>query len=255
MNNHNHTAPNSCPTCGQSVAWHGTWTPTQALGLPSGASPIPNSQIAEWSRRRPVGQANYTTNLGLPIAKALVASLISAGVTIPVCIASLNNWIYAWPFVGATFAIAWFTGSRFADNALFEIETVFSHDPQPAPAPAPPPPPPPSPVTLEATIKDTHGHIRRTWIDDLPQGIDTKTFSLWCDQILLGKSMAQSRWTGSGKLFDKQNYIDMIALLEQKNLIRLRNPEHPAQGYTLTNSGTHTLKGWQITRTHAHART
>lgn len=93
-------------------------------------------------------------------------------------------------------------------------------------------------LTVDHRYRDGHTEAGRTFnfLGVLP--VDGKRFTEYAEAALRGDSLAIKNWTGNGKLFSRNEYDDLLKLLQKAKVVA----NLPGKGNRLTTPGKHALK-------------
>jgi hypothetical protein len=221
------------------------WQPAQDFEQGPGRS-------FEAERTRPARAQNLESDFLVPLA---LAGATFGIVTIGALWLAWNMRGFTWPMaITAGFIFAggmWFALVLANRKLLWIVERVANFDLD-GDGYTGQPEPPARPVALEIVHKSEADSFRQMFRFDLPAGVTEDDFR----EFALGvvnehRGLAESSWTGAGKLFSKAKYNELLNTLDQAGLVRWRNPAAPAQGRELTPAGSRSLRSWlKIARTH-----
>lgn len=191
----------------------------------------------EMSRTQPARPASLESDVIVPLLQALATGFVIGASSAPV--AYFLEWSWTTPLMigGATVTITWLSLLGAHRKLLWLVETVSNiGDPEP------PAPPTPAPISLEVKHREPAGKIGRFQYIDLPKNVTQEMFVEWSKSVLNGsRSIAQSSWTGNGKLFSKPVYSDFVAAMMDAGILALKGQDK-SQGYRITNGGKHALR-------------
>lgn len=215
---------------------------------------LPGPGGYSYQKSTPTRAASIESDVLVPLAQSAIFGALAGLVSI-----ALPLWVKGWPWwspagiaLGVT-ALAWWVIAQDHRRALWTIEEMTTYDID-RDGQAGPPAPPAPPIRLEITHKSQGG--KRFLNFNLPQGISEADFLEFARGITLeNRGLAESIWTGKGKLFSRGRYGELLDILTQAEIVRLKNPQAPAQGRELTRAGYQALLAYVSARTHAHAPT
>ncbi|GIK42383.1 MAG: hypothetical protein BroJett011_62160 [Chloroflexota bacterium] len=250
-----------CPHCGHPLAivparptYHGWSQPAtfqNAVQTPLEPAPLAPT-YSNYERRQPARPATWESDVLVPLAQSAVWGLIGGLLSIGLP-AFVNGWPWWTPgpaFILST-SLAWWLISADHQRALWIVEKIINRDfdgDGQAGAPEP------EPITLEIIHKTESGSVKHMLRFQLPEGISQDDFYQFSRGITLEKrSLAESTWTGRGKLFSKGEYSRLLDDLTKAEVIRWRNKAAPAQGRELTKAGYLSFLAYVNARTHTHA--
>lgn len=207
-----------------------------------------------YHKATPTRAASIESDVLVPLAQSAIFGALAGLVSI-----ALPLWVKGWSWwspaaiaLGVT-ALAWWVIAQDHRRALWTIEEMTSYDID-GDGQAGPPAPPAPPITLEIVHKSQGG--KRFLNFNLPDGIGEADFLEFARGITLeNRGLAELVWTGKGKLFSRGRYGELLDILTQAEIVRLKNSHAPAQGRELTGAGYQALLAYVNARTHAHAPT
>jgi len=93
----------------------------------------------------------------------------------------------------------------------------------------------PENVRIEVTYRDEEGNFEKMQFLDVP--LEIGLIRRFAGLVLDGRPLSQGVWTGSGGLFSRSEYDQLMAELEARGMVTFKNPAAPAQGRVLTRGG------------------
>lgn len=221
---------NECPHCGWEIT--GTHTFEQVL---SGQFDNVNNGDFNAVRITPLRPSNLQSDVLVPAAQSLIWSLCTL---LPSTI--LAMWLrwewYAPLFVGATTILAsWISAMKKSDLSLSKTEE-FSYSANEFDARKITPDGETDGIELEI-IHRGGGIIGRMQRMNLPSSVSVVDFIEFSKSAIGGKSLARREWAGKGKIFSRDGYDQLIAVLMNGGIIK----DNPSGGKQLSMSGKHSL--------------
>lgn len=199
-------------------------------------SPVgPRGGFVEASRQVPARPQNLESDFLTPLAQSF-----ATGGIVFLCggyIAAMTDGIWWYHGLGAGIlagSVYWVMAMGWNRRLLWVVEEItrtdidndgYAGEPEQMQSTA-------EPVKLEVIYKESTGYHR--WLNlELPNGVSQDDLLTFARGVVNGKSLAESVWTGKGKLFSKPKYNQLLDSLTQAGIVRWKNEAAPAQGREL----------------------
>lgn len=235
---------NNCPHCGKPIAitLNAMTAPASfAAAIPTPPweqQPAPIAQPGySYTRTEPARPASLESDVFVPLAQAFATGVALAVPGIAATIALALPWWSPIAISGAGMAATWAGLLNSHRKLLWATE---HHETEAAPVATEPPKPQPAAATIiEVNYPaEQPGTVHQSRID-LPRGITAEAFRGWAKQVSSGIiSPARANWTGSGKPFSRQQYDDLLTVMEAAGIVR---DTGDGKGRQLTSGGKRAL--------------
>ena len=221
----------NCPNCGWEIRRPSTFE--TAIGDLVN-SDRPGSYEAY--RETPVRAATFEADVLVPAAQSLFTALTTTLPTIAISMWARWEW-YAPVVVGAVTILASWSSAMVASRKSLSLVEQISRTVDDGKEPENSGRKNPSAIQLEVVKKEA-GFAASMKIIDLPKNITEPEFREFCVDVLAGKSMARKDWAGSGRLFSRDQYDDLMKAIEAAGLAI----PVPGRSRRLTQSGKDAIK-------------
>lgn len=222
---------NSCSNCGWEIRAGSTFE--QVL-----SGNFDNPLGGDWTATRitPMRAGQLEADVLVPALQSLIWSVATA---LPACcVAMAFRWRWEAPAVVAATSVlvSWIASMKRVSLAASKVEefSYIARD------------------ELTGTKSDVHpdqtirlevfdrgdGKTAALKIVDLPAGVEPLQFREFCQDVLAGKSMARENWAGSGKVFSRGKYDQLIKALRESGIVRSTK----GVGTHLTVGGKHAIR-------------
>lgn len=232
----------------------GTWrryrTLESSVPLALPAPPDAGGSVTA-SRRSPARTPEFEGDVAVPAGQAVLIGIACSILSFPL------PWIIPGNIGGLLIHLPWWTFALVAPVAwalavvalvmsgrrhLWNIEEVTQDS---APAEVAPARAPDGEIKLIISRHDGNGKFIRGLNLTLPAGVgQAKFYEFARGATRRGASLAVGDWTGSGKLFSKSVYNNLLAVLSEAGIIEWRDESNPSVGRRLTDVGRAALVGY-----------
>lgn len=221
----------NCPTCGFHISHSSAFDNVLAGQFDNVRE---GSYVA--TRVTPVRASTFQSDVAVPAAQSLIWSIVVALPAIPVSYALRHEWYIPLVVSSISMLVSWISVMRRSDKSQSKIEEFSYHTDERQ--------------TGKMLSKSSGAGIRldvtdrpsgsgvSTKIAHLPVAVSDEQFVSLCREVLAGKSLARSNWTGSGKMFSRDVYDRLVAEMVHAGLIF----SLPGKGKTLTTGGKHAIE-------------
>lgn len=165
----------------------------------------------------PARKADLVSDVAVPAAQALISSLVAA---IPaICVAYYARWEWYAPAAVATATVVaqWFSALKRSEQERGSTEE-FSYYPSSADDGKKGLADKLNTIRLEVISKPDKSTAVMKLID-LPEGITGSEFKEFCNDILVGRSLARANWIGPGKKFGRDQFDGLMSTMEDAGLV------------------------------------
>lgn len=227
----------SCPSCGFHISHSSTFE-----SVLSGQ--FDNTRNGGYTalRSTPVRASTIESDVLVPLAQSVVWSIVSILPAISISYVMRYEWYFPLAVGSASLLVSWLSAVRKSESSLVTVEE-FSYSPNDEIA---------APLragnvegVVKLEIKDkSENYGASLKIVQLPAGINESDWNEFCRDILAGRSLARSNWTGNGKLFSRDLYDQLMAKMEEAGLVA----SVAGKGRRLTLGGKGAIKAMIRTR-------
>lgn len=221
----------NCPTCGFHISHSSAFDNVLAGQFDNVRE---GSYVA--TRVTPVRASTFQSDVAVPAAQSLIWSIVVALPAIPVSYALRYEWYFPLVVSSISMLVSWISAMRRSDKSQSKIEEFAYHTGERqtgkmlSKSSG-------AGIRLEVTDRSSGSGVA-VKIAHLPAGVSTEHFAELCRQVLAGASLARSNWAGSGKLFSRDVYDELMREMISAGLIL----SIQGKGKTLTTGGKHAIE-------------